>query len=89
MVVETVNVPGHQTRVDGAKYRETKAALLAVLPKRTGLTQREMIDAVTARLESPELKAKASWWTKCVQLDLEAKGVVVRDDGKPLRWRRA
>ena len=32
---------------------------------------------------------KAGWWTKCVQLDLEAKGLVVRDAGKPLRWRRA
>lgn len=33
--------------------------------------------------------AKAGWWTKCVQLDLEAKGTVLRDAaGKPLRWRR-
>jgi hypothetical protein len=29
-----------------------------------------------------------SWWMKTVQLDLEAKGLVVRDGGKPLRWRR-
>jgi hypothetical protein len=33
--------------------------------------------------------AKAGWWVKCVQLDLEAKGLVVRDRAaKPLRWRR-
>jgi hypothetical protein len=31
---------------------------------------------------------KTGWWTKCVQLDLEAKGLLVRA-GKPLRWRRA
>lgn len=29
------------------------------------------------------------WWAKCVQLDLEARGEVVRDaKAKPLRWRR-
>jgi hypothetical protein len=28
------------------------------------------------------------WWAKCVQLDLEAQGVLARDGGKPLRWRR-
>ena len=30
--------------------------------------------------------ATAGWWVKCVQLDLEAKGTVLRDNGKPLRW---
>jgi len=34
--------------------------------------------------------AKAEWWLKSVQLNLEAKGIVVRDPKlKPLRWRRA
>jgi hypothetical protein len=33
--------------------------------------------------------AKAGWWVKTVQLDLEAKGIVVRDGGRPLRWSRA
>ena len=28
------------------------------------------------------------WWLKCVQLDLEAKGLIKRH-GKPLRWYRA
>jgi hypothetical protein len=32
---------------------------------------------------------KAAWWTKAVQLDLEAKGLVVRAKTKPLRLRRA
>jgi hypothetical protein len=32
--------------------------------------------------------AKAGWWAKTVQLDQEAKGTIVRDTGKPLRWRR-
>jgi hypothetical protein len=32
--------------------------------------------------------AKAGWWVKTVQLDQEAKGSVVREPGKPLRWHR-
>jgi hypothetical protein len=33
--------------------------------------------------------AKAGWWVKCVQLDLEAKSVIERNlSSKPLRWRR-
>ena len=89
VVVENVNHPGKTSTVDGAKYREAKRALLAVLPKSGGLTQAEMIEAVRRELSSAELKPKAGWWTKCVQLDLEAKGTVVRDGKTPLRWRRA
>ena len=33
--------------------------------------------------------AKAGWWAKAVQLDLEAKGTLVREPAKPLRWHRA
>jgi hypothetical protein len=32
--------------------------------------------------------ARVGWWAKTVQLDLEAKGVVVREKSKPLRWRK-
>ena len=88
VVVENVNHPGKTSTVDGAKYREAKAALLAALPKTGGLTQAEMIAGVRSRLRG-ELAEKAGWWTKCLQLDLEAKGTVVRDGKKPIRWRRA
>jgi hypothetical protein len=88
VVVENVNHPGTTSTVDGAKYREAKAALLAALPKTGGFTQAEMIAGVRSRLRG-ELAEKAGWWTKCVQLDLEAKGLVVRDGKKPIRWRRA
>jgi len=30
--------------------------------------------------------ATSGWWAKTVQLDLEAKGVVIREKTKPLRW---
>lgn len=32
--------------------------------------------------------AMAGWWSKAVQLDLEAKGVIARESSKPLRWYR-
>jgi hypothetical protein len=32
--------------------------------------------------------AKAGWWTKAVQLDLEAKKVIVREKTTPLRLRK-
>ena len=31
--------------------------------------------------------ATSGWWTKSVQLDMEAKGQLVRIPGKPTRWR--
>ena len=33
--------------------------------------------------------AKAGWWAKGVQLDQEAKGNLIREKSKPLRWYRA
>lgn len=91
VTVENVNVPGYSSTVDGTKYRAMRGGLLRVLPtKGPGLTQSEMIAACT--MAAPEElfpdSAKVGWWTKCVQLDLDAKGIVRRDGGKPLRWRR-
>lgn len=93
VVVENVNVPGSTSRVDAAMYDAARAALLRALPQAApGLTQAEMI-AETKRYLPDDLfpgGAKAGWWVKCVQLDLEAKGVVLRDrTSKPLRWRQA
>jgi hypothetical protein len=91
VVVENVNHPGKTSRVDAVKYKAARAALLEILPKRSpGMTQHEMMLAMREAL--PESKfpgTTTAWWMKTVQLDLEAKGLVVRDAGKPLRWRRA
>ncbi|AXQ30415.1 hypothetical protein D0B54_17800 [Solimonas sp. K1W22B-7] len=92
VVVENVVSPGHTYTVDAGKYNAMKAALLKVLPRKApGLTGAEMSGAVRAHLPEAEFPggAKAGWWLKCVQLDLEAKGVVVREVSKPLRWHRA
>jgi hypothetical protein len=59
--------------------------------RRPGLTQAEMIDATKRHLPEDLFPggAKAGWWVECVQLDLEAEGLVERDrTAKPLRWRR-
>lgn len=91
ITVENVNVPGYTTRVNAAMYRAMKKAMLQVLPKQPpGLTQSEIRQAVLPHL-SPDLYpggAKAGWWAKTVQLDLEAKGEMTREPSKPLRWHR-
>lgn len=90
--VKNVNVPGYTHKVDAIKYEAMKKALLKVLPKKApGLTQTEMRKAVVPHLPEDEFPggAKAEWWSKCVQLDLEARGVVRREASKPLRWHRA
>jgi hypothetical protein len=88
--VENINRPGRTTRVDAAKYRAMKAALLAALDgAEQGLTQFEMREAVRPHLPEELFPGgeKRGWWAKSVQLDLEAKKVIVRDGAKPLRWR--
>ena len=91
VVVENVNVPAQTTRLDAGMYNAMRRALLRAVPsKAPGLTQSEMREAVLPHLP-PELfpgGAKAGWWAKAVQLDLEAKGPLVRETSKPLRWHR-
>jgi hypothetical protein len=91
IAVENVNHPGKSSLVDRAKYEAMRASLLAALPAaEPGLTQAQMAEAAKHGLPDALFPggATAGWWVKCVQLDLEAKGLVLRH-GKPLRWRRA
>ena len=91
VTVQNVNVPGYETRVDARKYGAMKDALIKVLPsKAPGMTQSEMFRAVVPHLPTELFPggAKAGWWVKTVQLDLEAKRTVVRESTKPLRWHR-
>jgi hypothetical protein len=89
IVVENVNVPGYTIQVDAAKYDAMREAILAALPiKEPGLTQAEIRKAILTHLSEDLFPggAKANWWAKVVQLDLEAKGIVDREATKPLRW---
>ncbi len=92
MAVRTPNMPGYSNHVDAAKYAAMRKVLLRVMPaKAPGITQSEMMAAVgrTAR-KNTFPKTTYMWWAKCVQLDLEARGELVRDPAaKPLRWHQA
>jgi hypothetical protein len=90
--IENVNHPGDVRLIDAHMYRAMKRAFLKVLPKRSpGLTESEIRQNVIAHLPEKLFPAgaKAGWWTKAVQLDLEAKGIVAREKTRPLRWRKA
>jgi len=87
--VENVNVPGHVTRVDAGKYTDMRKAMMAVLPTAPpGLSHAELMSRVAPHLSESLFPGgkKSGWWSKTVQLDLEAKGLIVRVEGKPLRW---
>ncbi len=77
--------------VDAAKYLAMKDALLASLPTGApGLTVADLKEALLPLLP-PHLfpnGEKAGWWLKAAQLDLEAKGIIAREDSKPLRLHR-
>lgn len=89
VAVQNINVPGRTVQLDATKYEAMKRAILAVLPTRApGLNQMEIRQAVLKHLPSDLFPGgtKAGWWAKMVQLDLEAKGILVREATKPLRW---
>ena len=91
ITVENVNVPGITTRVSKAMYEAMQQAMWKVLPtKSAGLTQAEIRESVIPYLPEDLFPggAKIGWWAKTVQLDQEAKGNLVREASKPLRWHR-
>ncbi len=90
--LQNVNHPGQARSVDAHMYAAMKRALLKLLPKTTpGLTVAQIQESVTAHLPEGLFPggAKVGWWTKAVQLDLEAKGLIFREKTRPLRLRKA
>ena len=86
--IQSITSPGRTERVDRAKYMAMRAALIAALPAaQPGLTVAEAKEALLPHLPEDLFPggAKAGWWLKAVQLDLEAKGLVQRATGKPVR----
>ncbi len=90
--MENVNSPGGRVvRVDADKYNAMKRAIMAVLPKAaSGMTVAELKKGLLPLLPEELFPggAKAGWWLKGVQLDLEAKGLIARIESKPLRLHR-
>jgi hypothetical protein len=86
--IENFTSPGNTYRVDRVKYEAMREALLQVLPgSAPGLTVADAKAALLPLLPDPLFPGgdKAGWWLKAAQLDLEAKGVIVREATKPLR----
>jgi len=84
-----VNMPGRTYPCDADRYEAARKAFLKVMPtKPPGVTQAEMMALMKKALPASKWGTTTSWWTKTVQLDAEARGEVIRDGGKPLRWRR-
>lgn len=91
ITIKNVNVPEYSSQVSKVMYDAMQKAMWKVIPLAApGLTQAEIRKAVLSHLP-PDLYpggAKAEWWAKAVQLDQEAKGNLIREDTKPLRWHR-
>lgn len=88
IVIESITSPHHTERVNRAKYMAMRDALLKVLPgDAPGLTVAQAKDALLEHLSQEHFPGgdKAGWWLKAVQLDLEAKGVIKRPPGSPVR----
>ena len=86
--VENVNAPGRTERLNRAKYEAMRDALLPVLPTNPpGLTVDEGKAALLPRPDQILFSGgqKAGWGLKAVQLDLEAKAVIARAKGSPVR----
>lgn len=85
--IENVNKPGYTERVNREKYMAMRDALLAVLPmEMPGMKVPNAKQALLPLLPEtlfPEGKT-AGWWLKAVQLDLEAKKIIVRAPSKPM-----
>ena len=86
--IESITAPGRTEWVDRAKYEAMRDALLPVLPEEPpGLTVAKAKAALLPHLDQALFPrgATAGWWFEAVQLDLEAKDVVARADGSPVR----
>lgn len=93
ITVENVVSPGHTRQVDAVKYEAIKKLLLRIVPsKPPGISAVEMREEMRPSLPQDLWPngEKVGWWQKAVQLDLEAKGILCRDEkSKPLRWWRS
>jgi hypothetical protein len=91
MEIENVLHPGKIYRVQADKYEAMKQAYLKILPSTPpGLNGSQIVEQVVAHLPQDLFPggAKAGWWAAAVQLDLEAKGVIKRAEGSPVRLYR-
>jgi hypothetical protein len=87
--VFNINTPGKSSFVQKEKYEEVKRVLKEYMPSESpGLTQDEMATLVIENVSGKVFddRTKAGWWMKTVQLDLEARQIMIREKSKPARW---
>lgn len=73
--------------ISRAKYDAVRAAMIAVLTGKKGMTHDELMEAIEKRLEG-KIDGSIPWYAECVKLDLEARKVIDRTaGGKPERYR--
>lgn len=92
VVIQNIRSPHHVQKVDRQKYEAMRSALLAVVPVNSpGISVADAKQRLLTLLPQDLFPGgdKAGWWLKAVQLDLEAKEMIVREQTKPLRLYRA
>ena len=93
MKTKNVNKGSGGFTVTDAKYEPIKKAILASIPRnKDGVSFKELVASVNGRVprELFPKQGSVSWYTKVVQLDLEANGQIERIPGvNPQRVRRA
>jgi len=92
-MIETLHPAGKQgTRVNKPTYDAFRKAILKAVPRtKAGVAFKDLPGLVEKRLppEMREKQVKCGWWTTTVKLDLEARGLVERVEGKtPQHLRR-
>lgn len=90
--MEVLTQQGKPWRVNRAKFEAMRKSLLAALPDEApGVTVAEAKAALLPTLDADLFPGgeKAGWWIKAVQLDHEARGLIKRSKGSPLRIYRA
>jgi hypothetical protein len=93
MRTENVNTPGkHGSRVTAEKYRVMSEAILGALRSDgEGITWEELVQRIAPLVPGSLFPHMGSvrWYSKAVQLDLEARRLIERLPGsKPLRFRK-
>ena len=92
MKTKNVNKGSGGFAVTAEKYEPIRKAILASVPRnKEGVSFKKLVESVTARVpkELFPKQGSVSWYTKVVQLDLEAKGQIERIPGEtPQRVRR-
>ncbi len=84
--------PEKPISVNREKYDAMKAVVMKVLPKKSpGMTVEDLGKAVLPHLPDALFPggATSGWWIKAVQLDQEARGNILREKTKPLRFHRS